>query len=180
MGQKIIIADSPLAKFIFADTRMAWFWLVVRLYVGWQWVSAGWDKITSSAWFGSHAGSALAGFLQGSLAKASGAHPDVSGWYASFLHYVVLAHPVVWSNVIAIGEFSVGVALILGLFTGIAAFFGLFMNLNYLLAGTVSTNPILFTLGIGLVLAWRTAGFLGFDHWLLPLLGTPWQRMDLV
>ena len=177
MGQKIIIADSPLAKFIFADTRMAWFWFIVRLYVGWQWVSAGWDKITSSTWFGSHAGSALSGFLQGSLVKATGAHPDVSGWYANFLHYAVLSHPVVWSNIIAIGEFSVGIALILGIFTGIAAFFGLFMNLNYLLAGTVSTNPILFTLGIGLVLAWRIAGFLGFDRWLLPLLGTPWQKV---
>jgi thiosulfate dehydrogenase [quinone] large subunit len=58
--------------------------------------------------------------------------------------------------------------------TGIAAFFGVFMNLNYLLAGTVSVNPVLGFLGIFLVLAWRVAGYYGVDRYLLPLLGTPW------
>ena len=48
------------------------------------------------------------------------------------------------------------------------------MSFNYLLAGTVSTNPLLGLLAILLVLAWRIAGFLGLDHWLLPVLGTPW------
>ena len=48
------------------------------------------------------------------------------------------------------------------------------MNFNYLLAGTVSTNPILGILGILLILAWRVAGYYGADRYLLPLLGTPW------
>ena len=73
------------------------------------------------------------------------------------------------------GEFLVGMALILGLFTGIAAFFGSFMNMNYLLAGTVSTNPILLVVALLLVLAWKTAGWWGLDRWLLPALGTPWR-----
>jgi thiosulfate dehydrogenase [quinone] large subunit len=47
---------------------------------------------------------------------------------------------------VAYGELIVGIALLFGAFTGVAAFFGLFMNLNYLLAGTVSINPILFTI----------------------------------
>ncbi|HLZ21415.1 MAG TPA: hypothetical protein VKQ30_04755, partial [Ktedonobacterales bacterium] len=55
-----------------------------------------------------------------------------------------------------------------------AAFFGLAMNLNYLLAGTVSTNPILGVLALFLILAWRVAGYYGVDRYLLPLLGTPW------
>jgi thiosulfate dehydrogenase [quinone] large subunit len=50
------------------------------------------------------------------------------------------------------GEVAVGAALILGFLTGIAAFFGGLMNANYLLAGTVSTNPILFILATWLVL----------------------------
>lgn len=80
----------------------------------------------------------------------------------------------------AYGELFVGIALIIGLFTGIAAFFWLFMNLNYLLAGTVSTNPILFTASIGLILAWRIGGYIGLDRYLLPLLGTPWQQGKLL
>jgi thiosulfate dehydrogenase [quinone] large subunit len=50
------------------------------------------------------------------------------------------------------------------------------MNLNYLLAGAVSINPILAALGLLLVLGWRTAGFLGFDGLVLPRVGTPWTR----
>jgi thiosulfate dehydrogenase [quinone] large subunit len=170
-----IVEESPLSHFLFNNTRVSWFWLIVRLYVGYEWLVAGWAKVTSAAWVGSGAGSALSGFLAGALAKTAGEHPDVQGWYADFLRNVVLAHASLWSHLVAYGEVAVGVALILGLFTGIAAFFGLFMNLNYLLAGTVSTNPILFALGIGLILAWKVAGYIGLDRWILPFLGTPWK-----
>ncbi len=128
---------------------------------------------------GKSAGTALAGFVKGALAKTTGANPDVQSWYALFLKSTILTHPAVWSYVVSYGELLVGIALIIGAFTGIAAFFGLFMNLNYLLAGTVSINPILFTLAIGLILAWRVAGYLGVDYWLLPWCGTPWQPGDL-
>jgi thiosulfate dehydrogenase [quinone] large subunit len=74
---------------------------------------------------------------------------------------------------VTFGEILVGIALILGLLTGIAAFFGGFMNASYLLAGTVSTNPFLFILATWLVLAWRVAGWWGLDRWALPLLGVP-------
>jgi thiosulfate dehydrogenase [quinone] large subunit len=69
----------------------------------------------------------------------------------------------------------VAIALILGFLTGIAAFFGIFMNLNYLLGGSVSTNPILFTIGLLLILAWKTAGWWGLDRWVLPALGSPFS-----
>jgi thiosulfate dehydrogenase [quinone] large subunit len=59
--------------------------------------------------------------------------------------------------------------------TGIAAGFGVLMNLNYLLAGTVSINPVLGVMGLFLVIAWRVAGLIGLDRWLLPLLGLPWK-----
>jgi len=39
-----------------------------------------------------------------------------------------------------------------------------------MLAGTVSVNPIWATLGIGLILAWRVAGYWGADRYVLPLL----------
>ena len=109
------------------------------------------------------------------LAKTAGEHPDVSGWYASFLQNTVLPHTAGWSYAVAYGETLIGVALIIGALTGIAAFFGLFMNLNFLLAGTVSTNPILFVVALGLMLAWRVAGSIGADRFLLPMLGVPWK-----
>ncbi len=171
--------DPPIARVLFSNTTSGWFWLVLRLYVGWEWLLAGWEKVSSAAWTGDKAGTALAGFLNGALAKTAGAHPDVQNWYAWFLKAMVLAHPVAWSYAVAWGELLVGIALIVGIFTGIAAFFGMFMNLNYLLAGTVSINPILFTISIGLILAWKVAGYVGLDRFILPALGTPWQSGEL-
>jgi len=171
----VTIAQNPVEKFLFSNTKMAWVWLVIRLYVGWAWLEAGWSKVWNPAWTGDTAGASLSGFVNGALQKAGGEHPAVQGWYAYFLREIVLPNAEVWSYVVAWGELFVGIALIVGLFTGIAAFFGLFMNLNFLLAGTVSTNPILFTLSIGLILAWKVAGHIGVDRFLLPRLGTPWQ-----
>lgn len=169
------LSESPVARFLFGDVRLAWIWLVFRLYIGYQWISAGWEKLHSPAWVGGSAGSAMAGFVKGALAETTGAHPAVQGWYAAFLQNVVLPNIKVWSYAISIGETVVGVALVLGLFTGIAAFFGGFMNVNYLMSGAVSTNPILFVVATWLVLAWKTAGWIGLDHWVLPALGTPWS-----
>jgi thiosulfate dehydrogenase (quinone) large subunit len=169
-----IYEDPPVARALFGEVRWAWIWLILRLYLGYEWLLAGWEKLTGG-WMGSTAGVALSGFLKGALAKATGAHPDVQGAYAWFIQNLVLPNAAAWSYVIAWGEFLVGVGLVLGLFTGIAAFFGGFMNANYLLAGTVSTNPILFIIEILIILAWKTAGWWGLDRWVLPALGTPWR-----
>lgn len=182
------IPEPPIARFLFADTRMAWFWLIVRLYAGYEWFTAGWEKLTGhsinlttfgqrtgSPWvFSGHDGAAMSGFVNGALAQASGAHPAVQGWYANFLQTFVAPHAAIWSYAITFGELAVGLGLLVGCLTGIAAFFGLVMNLNYLLAGAVSTNPILGALALFLILAWRIAGYYGLDRYLLPLLGTPW------
>lgn len=175
----ISIPEPRLSQKLFADTSMSVFWLMARLYVGWEWFTAGWDKIHSAAWVGAKAGMAVQGFLQGALGKTSGAHPDVSGWYAYFIEHFAIHHTVLFSYLVAYGEVAVGLGLLLGAFTGIAAFFGVFMNLNYLFAGTVSTNPILLLIQLFLILAWRNAGWYGLDRFLLPLLGVPWQKGKL-
>lgn len=173
--QKIEIPEPKLSRFLFADTRFAWFWLIVRVYVGWQWFYAGWEKLSNPVWIGPKAGVAIHGFVAGALQKTTGQHADVFGWYASFLSGFVDKHAAGFSHLITYGEILVGAGLILGIFTGIAAFFGAVMNVNYLFAGTVSLNPLLWLLQIFLVLAWRTAGWIGLDRWVLPWVGTPWK-----
>jgi thiosulfate dehydrogenase [quinone] large subunit len=174
--KNVEFVEPPFARFLFADTRMAAIWLLVRLYVGWEWLQAGWGKIQNPVWVGPKAGVAVNGFLQGALSKTSGTHPDVAAWYGSFIQNFALHHTVFFSYLVSYGELLVGIALILGIFTGIAAFFGTFMNLNYLFSGTVSTNPVLLLLQLFLIMAWRVAGWYGVDQWLLPTIGTPWQR----
>ncbi len=167
--------DPPVARALFGEVRWSWLWLILRLYLGYEWLVAGWGKLHNPAWTGSSAGAAITGFAQGALSKTGGEHPDVTLWYGWFLNHLVLPYPAVWAYMVSIGELLVGIALIVGIFTGIAAFFGAFMNVNYLLAGTVSSNPILFVIALVLILAWKTAGWWGLDRWVLPALGTPWR-----
>lgn len=169
------VPDPPLARFLFADKRMSPFWTIVRVYLGWQWLEAGLGKLDGSepGWVGAKAGTGMAGFVARALKATTGAHPSVQPYYAWFLQHVVQPNVVSWSYAIAIGETLVGLGLIVGLFTGIAAFFGGLMNANYLLAGAVSTNPAMFILATGVVLSWKIAGLIGLDAIALPWLGVP-------
>jgi thiosulfate dehydrogenase [quinone] large subunit len=105
-----------------------------------------------------------------------GSPPITYDWYRDFVQYMIDHRWNGWMTyVIAYGELLVGVALIIGAFTGFAALFGATMNFNFLLAGTASTNPVLFLVAIVMMLAWKNAGYVGLDRWLLPALGTPWK-----
>lgn len=167
------ITESPIAKFLFADTRFAVVWLVLRVYLGYQWILAAEHKITDPAWY--QTGAALKGFWV--AAAATTPKPVIAfDWYRQFIQFMIDSQAYVWfAKLVVAGEVLVGVALILGAFTGIAAFFGGFMNWNFMMAGSASTNPLLFALAVFLILAWKTAGYYGADRYLLPLLGTPWK-----
>lgn len=175
MAKIIEIPEPHFSKFLFADTRFSWVWLFLRIYVGWEWLTAGWGKFNNPAWIGEKAGTAIQGFLKGALAKTGGAHPDVSSGYEYFINNFALPNATLFSYLVTYGELLVGLGLILGAFTGIAAFFGAFMNMNFLLAGTVSANPILLFVELFLILAWRNAGWIGLDRFLLPAIGVPWE-----
>lgn len=173
--KQIIFGTTPFETYLFGNTKTALFWLVVRVYLGWQWLSAGWGKLSSESWLGENAGAAITGFVSRALTKVGGEHPDVQGWYASFLEGVVAPNATFWSYLIVYGEILVGIALIIGIFTGIAAFFGAVMNFSFLFAGTVSANPLMALLAILVILGWKVAGYWGLDRWALPILGTPWR-----
>ena len=172
-GKNVIIEENPLSRWLFSNTISAWIWLVLRLYLGYSWLMAGIGKVTSDVWTGANAGVAIEGFMGGALAKAESG--DVAGWYAWFLESVVIPNATPFSYMVAWGEVLIGLGLIVGLLTGIAAFFGALMNMYFLLAGTVSTNPVMFIIAVFLIMAWKVSGWYGLDRWVLPRLGTPWS-----
>jgi thiosulfate dehydrogenase [quinone] large subunit len=167
--------EPAIAKFYLGSSGAAGLWFVVRMNVGAQWFLAGYAKLFGSESSGWASGTPLKGFVAGALAKAGGAHPSVQGWYANFLHDYVLPHVGLFAFLTSWGELAVGLGVLVGALTGIAAGFGVLMNLNYLLSGTVSINPVLGMFGLFLVFAWRVAGYVGLDRWLLPAIGLPWK-----
>lgn len=178
MGRKTTIENlksNPISKALFTNVRWAWIWLIARIYLGYHWLIEGLEKIGNPDWIGPGAGEEVAEYVTHAIEKTGGEHPDVLSWYAQFLENVVLPNAKTWSYMVTFGELLVGIALILGMLTWVAAFFGIFMNMNYLLSASVALNPIMLFLGILLILAWRTAGWWGIDRWALTEVGAPWQ-----
>ena len=157
-GRGPVYFEEPrAARWLFGSSSAAWIWLIARLWLGWEWVQAGWGKVfggnitlrfwdwgdpqysltgdANVGWIRSAGdvgtGDAVAGFADRAIKASEGPHPDVAyGWYVSFLEWIRdTAHP--WFGpMVAIGELTIGVLLILGLFTGIAAALGAVLNLS--------------------------------------------------
>ena len=174
--KRIHFEEPGFAKALFASASAAWIWLPIRLYLGYEWAHAGWEKVTGDpSWLSSS--EPLKGFVGFALGNAGqGEHSAVNyGWYTAFLRWVGGDGAGVMSRVISLGELTVGIALILGLFTGVAAFLAGTLSMSFGLAGVAGVNPMFFLLEVLLILAWRNAGYIGLDRYVLPALGTPWE-----
>jgi thiosulfate dehydrogenase (quinone) large subunit len=179
MARVNVVQEPPLSRFLFNDPRTAVLWLIARIYVGYAWVDASLHKINDPAWVST--GTALKGFWAGAVKTPPDVpHPAITyDWYRGFLQFLLDNQTYTWfAKVIAFGELLIGIALILGIFTGFAALTGAFMNMNFMLAGSASTNPVLAVIAILILMAWKVAGIIGIDRWLMPLLGTPWRAPD--
>jgi thiosulfate dehydrogenase [quinone] large subunit len=175
-GAEVEVEGPRFVRFLFNNTRAGLFWLPIRLFVGFSWLEAGWHKFTDPEW--TQGGAALRAYWERAASIPEQGRPPITyEWYRDFINTLLAGGHEAWfAWVVTFGELAIGIGLILGALTGIAAFFGAFMNMSFLLAGSASTNPVMFTLAVGLMLAWRVAGYYGLDRYLLPLLGTPWRR----
>ena len=182
-GATTVEVEGPgFARFLFSNSRAGLLWLPVRLFVGFAWLEGGLHKLfpagkpVGDGWL--NGGASLLGYWERAVAvpEPPGRAAITFEWYRDFLNFLIANDAQTWfAYLIVFGEIAVGIGLIFGILTGFAAFFGAFMNMSFLLAGSASTNPVLFTLAIGLMLAWRVAGYYGVDRWLLPRLGVPWR-----
>ena len=166
--------ELPFARFLFKSVRSSPIWLIARIWLGWQWLSAGWGKLTGSGydnWITHSAG--LQGFIAAAnadwahRAQAFG-HPQVAyPWYLDVLNQID-QHAQLFSRVVTFSELAVGVGLILGCFTGLAAIGAVALNVMYITGGSAGPNGVFIALGVLLIAAWRVAGYLGADYFVLP------------
>ncbi|MFZ5631398.1 MAG: TQO small subunit DoxD [Bacillota bacterium] len=152
---------------ILRSNRFSVVWTLLRIWIGWQWLQAGLHKISDPNWMAS--GAALKGYW----AKAVGALPNSTpaikyGWYKAFIQGLLDGEHYAWfAKVVVFGEILTGIALILGTLTVFSLIVGAFMNLNYMLAGSASSNPVMYTVAIILLIAGPAAYHYGIDRWLI-------------
>jgi thiosulfate dehydrogenase [quinone] large subunit len=150
MSETVYFDEPPVARSVFATTKIAWLWLLLRLYLGWEWLVSGWEKtfggsITWKFWkwgesqFGltgkAHCGwirscvvagktiprgSAVAGFAAAAVKSSQSPHPDVA--YSWYVDFLkwVRDHSYKW-----IGP----VVSITELVVGVLLFIGLFVGI---------------------------------------------------
>jgi len=109
---------------------------LLRIVVGAWFLKAVWTKLTLAHVAGVVPYPAVSprflGFHPKRVAEFAADNPI--GWYKEFLQDTVLPHAKLFATLQAYGEVAVGIGLVLGLFTGLAALIGLVLAVNFGLA----------------------------------------------
>ena len=161
------------ADWLYRSKAASVIWLIARLWLGYSWLNAGYQKLWGSekAAFWNGGGAGVKGFASAGVAGSKAGKGGASyGWFAGFLHNFVIPNASWIAKVITISELLIGAALILGLFTGLAAIAGLVLNVIYMFSGSAGVNPAYAIVAVFLILAWRNAGYLGLDRFALPMM----------
>src|ERR1700689_2471830 len=90
-------------------------WLAMRVWLGIMWIQAGWAKLwgAENSAFLHHNGAGVAGFATHSTSAYT--------WWHSILTGAVVPNSGAIGIIVAVAEFTIGIALVLGLFTRVAA-----------------------------------------------------------
>ena len=175
-ADEVPIGEWNVSRFLRRARDAAPLFLGVRLFLGYEWLDAGLHKLQDPAWF--QTGAALRTYWErAATIPEAPARPAITyPLYRAFIQFMLDNGWESWFKyVIIFGELLVGIGLLVGGLTAIAAFSGMLMNFTFLYAGSVSSSPTFIILGMLIIIGWRVAGWWGLDRVLLPWLGTPWE-----
>lgn len=145
-------------------------WALLRVFLGFSFVRSGFEKL------GGFNGQALTGTLTSWINGGGKVPPNPNFWYVGFLKGTVITHADLFAKLVVYGEILVGIALMLGLLTSIAAILGAFMNANYYLAAahtsasTQSVNALFIVVQLLFALA-CVGQYYGIDQYLFSCFG---------
>ena len=108
----------------------------MRVWLGAVWIQAGaaklWVRVPA---FLHHNGAGVAGFATDGAAAYT--------WWGSFLHSFVVPNAAPIGVFIAVAEFAIGIALVLGLLTPLASLGSLALLFTYVMSGTASVCALM-------------------------------------
>jgi thiosulfate dehydrogenase [quinone] large subunit len=151
------------ADWLFRSRAASELWLVARVWLGYGWLNAGYQKLWGSekafCWNGGGAG--VKGFATAGVAGSRAGTGGASyGWFAGLLHGFVVPNASWIARVVPVSELVIGALLILGLFAGAVAVAGVALNVVYMFSGSSGVNPAYAIVAVFPTLAPRWQGSL--------------------
>lgn len=151
-------------------TVPAWIVVPLRLYLSTAFLDALTNKAGPRRW------SAWLHFMPHFVARLA---PDAARWYQPVLAHIVLPHATLFAALVSIGEVAVGLALLFGAVTRLAAAGGIMLTANYFLLNGLTivdvSNDFAILVGLIVVFLSRAGRTLGVDAWL----ARRWPRVPL-
>ena len=156
IGEPANRANLPVWESLKNSKVAALAWTAMRVWLGVMWIQAGVAKLwgAEAAAF-VHSSKGVAGF-------AAHGTPAYS-WWGSFLHGFVVPNAGWIGVLVAVAEFAIGIALVAGLFTRVAALGSLALLFTYVMSGTASVCAFYALFAIVILVMWRTSSWIGAD-----------------
>ncbi len=190
IGGAVLIWDYIIDQFVKADNGINIFWdhlkrrsqtfwiLPLRLYLGFEWLRSGLDKI-NLGWLGNDY-ALIGGTGTGADAEATATIMSLvsnhtPGWYAWIVDTIIIPNAFIFQKLIVATEIGLGLAFLSGTFTFIAAIVSIGMNINFILS--TGLNDYWF-LASSIPMLGGAGRVFGLDHYLLPALNRWAQRIS--
>ena len=156
IGEPANRANLPVWESLKNSKVAALAWTAMRVWLGVMWIQAGAAKL----W-----GAEAAAFLHSSKGVAGfAAHGTPAySWWGSFLHGFVVPNAGWIGVLVTVAEFAIGIALVAGLFTRVAALGSLALLFTYVMSGTASVCAFYALFAIVILVMWRTSSWIGVD-----------------
>jgi len=173
--------DKLLVEKHYSVMRPA-FWLVpIRVFLGYSWLMEGIEKV-QQGWLTKAMLAGLPGADATSSASVTESGETVfriisehtPSWYAWIANNLVIPNALIFQILIVIAEIGVGLALISGTFTFIAALVSLGLNINFILS-TGMYEYDWWYIPAALCLLGGAGRAFGIDHYLIPYLTRQWR-----
>ncbi len=147
----------PVLQWLARSRTAAPIWTAMRIWLGIMWIQAGVSKLwgAENPAFMHNGGAGVAGFATHGTAAYT--------WWHHFLTGFVVPNAGWIGVLVAVAEFAIGIGLVLGLFTRLAALGSLALLFTYVMSGTASVCAFYALFAIVLLATWRTSGWLGAD-----------------